>query len=178
VLNSSRNSESRGCNPKALWLPAEKRKRRRPTGASFLSWTGGFDSLHPLRGFSSPCLARSFPPAERGHTRISRSGHENLYRWHDYEQRSSSRASEAISYSQLTARLQSLAQLRGSSGARAHNLVEARLLLREVVLAVNFIFHHVWRACVQLSRARILDGTSRRRKPFMNSGAYQPVLAG
>jgi len=33
-----------------------------------------------------------------------------------------------------------------TTGARAYNLVEARLLLRAVVLAVNIIFHHVWQA--------------------------------
>ena len=105
--------------------------------------------------------------------------HENLYGWHDCEQRSRSRASGAISYSQLTARLQSLAGgCKDPTGARAYDLVEARLLLRAVVFAVNFIFHHLWQAFVQLSRARILDGTLRQRSPFMNSGAYQPVLAG
>jgi hypothetical protein len=72
----------------------------------------------------------------------------------------------------------SRARLQGSTGARAYNLIEARLLLRAVVLALNFICHHLWQACVQLSRARILDGTLGRRRPFMNSGAYQPVLVG
>jgi hypothetical protein len=70
------------------------------------------------------------------------------------------------------------ARLHGSTGARAYNLVGARLLLRAVVLTVNLIFHQLWQVFVQLSRALILDGTSGQRRPFMNSGAYQPVLAG
>ena len=72
----------------------------------------------------------------------------------------------------------SLARLHGSFGARAYNLVEARLLLRAGVLAIKFIFHYLWQACVQLSRARILDGTLGQPGPFMNCDAYQTVLAG
>ncbi len=72
----------------------------------------------------------------------------------------------------------SRARLQGSTGARAYNLVKARLLLRALVLAVNFICHHLWQACVQLSRALIPDGTFGRRSALINSGAYQLVLAG
>jgi hypothetical protein len=44
------------------------------------------------------------------------------------------------------------ARTRGIGRVPIHNLVEARLLLRAVVLAVNFIFHHTLQACVQFSR--------------------------
>jgi hypothetical protein len=50
-------------------------------------------------------------------------------------------------------------------------------MLRAVVLTVNFLFHHLWEAGVQPSRARILHGTLGRGSPVVNSAAYQAVLA-
>jgi len=43
-------------------------------------------------------------------------------------------------------RIQLRTRARGAKEAAGYNLVKARLLLRAVVLAVNFIFHHVWQA--------------------------------
>ena len=69
--------------------------------------------------------------AERGAAGYPLLAHENLYDWHDCEQRNRSRRSGATFYSQLTARLQSLSRrYTGPTGARTYKSVEARLLLR------------------------------------------------
>ena len=114
---------------------------------------------------------RDFSPqvAERGAQQDSRSGHMKIYM---AGMIASSEAGVELRDSSLSG---AVARIHWRI---AYNLVEARLLLRAVVLTVNLIFHQLWQACVQLSRARILDGTLGQRSPFVSSGAYQSVLVG
>src|SRR5438477_13159545 len=81
--------------------------------------------------------------AERGAAGYPLLAHENLYDWHDCEQRNRSRRSGGTFYSQLTARLQFLSRsYTGTTGARTYKSVDARLLLRRSYYSYKFHIPH------------------------------------